>query len=234
MQMNGVRVVAKGEYVYPSKVGLAQREGVERANFLKLPLLSNKKHDQVLLLSDTWKYFQDCYPAWTGTLVAYNPPEEKFGRFVFYKDLDKEIGEGLTFVLEVPAKAVGAKNCVLAVNHAFDEAGKPLIIYEERGIGTVLVRVMDQNRVRIIQEFPEKEGRYLAEPDFGIPVGTPVDYKDYPFDSRYLERLEPQHGNYIGLAGRNQTDYGDPGVGTDVMLCIGPSCRRGVLVESIR
>ena len=82
---------------------------------IKGQLMSNKKFDTRLVLSDTWISEKEVYPAWTGTLVAYKFPDEKFGDVVKYTIEDM----GITYLLEIPKEYQNEKNAILVVNHGF-------------------------------------------------------------------------------------------------------------------
>ena len=214
-QMTVIRIAQTGEQ------GITQRQAIEIANQRRVNLLSNKQLDERLLKTGTWLSDDMVYPAWTGTIVAYEAPEKKLASIIRYVDPETKI----TYALEVPVKATGASDVVLVVNHMVDAQGKPLITYEDKGKNNVLVKIHDPSKINIIENFPRSDSWHLTDPEFDIPTGKVV-HSSNP-DARYLLRTDS--GAYVGLAARFCIHYGDYRRG--VYLSQPPYNSFGVLAE---
>lgn len=204
---------------YDGNRGLKQRQAVETANQRRLNLAPNTEFDRRLVKTDTWRSEKEVYPAWSGLMAAYEAPNKKMERFVTYTDPNTDI----TYAIEANPKAIGAKNLALAVNHLVDAQSRPLIEYEDKGDKNVLVKV-EPSKLKIVEAFPTKDGWYIPELEFGIPVGKEVS-ADNP-DARYLVRVDD--GSYVGLAARGYV-YILYNYRRDVYLVGLPSYRAGVL-----
>jgi len=205
---------------YDGNKGLTQRQAVETANQRKLNLLTNKQFDERLVLTDTWKKEKEVYPAWSGTLGAYESPRKKLANIIQYTDPETKV----TYTFEVPQKMQGAKDIALAVNHMVDAQGRPLITYENKGENDVIVKIADQSKIKVVEDFPRSDGWYATDPEFGIPTGSKISSSNS--DARYLWQVDG--GSYVGLAARRYYGF-NIDVRRDVLLVRRPSDRAGVL-----
>ncbi len=156
---------------------LAQREG-------KL-IVPNDIHDRILMETKDSVYFIQNYPVWTGTLVIYVAPDKKFDKNVVFSWNDyKDIKYSISF--EVPKQFRGKKNCALVVEHPD---------FEVVGLGTNRYELkVDVQSIRLIQDFPERNGWYMPDAETGIPHGKEVEKSS---DARHLWRITS--GSYLGL-----------------------------------
>jgi len=145
-----VLVEVKGEFEELNALTVAEGKGFAMASNLEL---------DAILQTDAWKEFQDAFPCWSGTLVAYKAPGVPFGETVEF--------EGLTF--KVPKKFQMKTNCVLVCNHP-----------DFKRNGGVFV---PGKSLRCIA-FPSTDGWYLPDKESGIPSGE----KSNSNADRYLWR----------------------------------------------
>jgi hypothetical protein len=212
---------------YDKNKGLTQTQAIAFANKNRLILVPNKEFDRRLVLTDTWKSEKEIYPVWTGTLVAYGKPGEKLNRFIQYTDQKTNI----TYTFEVPSKLIGAKGIALAINHMIDLQGNPLFEHVNKGEKNVLVKINDESKIQVVDNFPRDNGWYLTELN-GIPTGNKVsdgsnfdDTTGSNPDARFL--LRNDNTTYVGLAARLY-DFGG-NVRRIVYFGRRPSDRFGVL-----
>jgi hypothetical protein len=186
--------------------GLTQRQAVETANQRKLAIAPNLEFERRLMHTDIWRSEREMYTAISGTLVAYEKAGARIGRFITYSE------KGTTYAIEANPKAIGMINTALAVDHLIGAESRPNIEYEDKGGNNVLVKV-EPSMLKIIEAFPAKEGWYVPEPEFGIPVGREVSYRNkvscYPANdpnpnAHLLVRVD---GSYVGLAARQYFGY---------------------------
>jgi hypothetical protein len=152
-------------------------------------MLNNDEFDNRLVRTDIWREKCETFllPANTGTLFAHAQKGGKLGATVEHSD----------WVLRVPDEARGERNVILAVNHGFTQDGTPIIQLHNEGRFTV-VEIADPKAIRIIGRFPEADGHYIPDKEFGIPVGPTVLQSS---DARYLWRTPTEK---IGLVVRGQ------------------------------
>ncbi len=198
--------------------GLSAPNAIQLANRLRLAIVPNKEFDRRLVETETWKAEREIYPAWTGTHIAYPEVDKAPGRFIHYTDRDT----GIRYTFEVPVEARNEKNIALALNHGFTAEGKPLIEHGTDGsLKDVFVEIADTSRIKVLQGFPVKDGWYLAENEFMVPLGKEVDSSHSG-----ARRLWRDSGSYVGLAARLYAGF-------DVRRNVGlgwlPSDRAGVL-----
>jgi hypothetical protein len=126
-------------------------------------------------------------------MVAYERPGKKLGKTISYYDPAVNI----TYIFEVPRKAVGAKDIALAVNHSFDAWGNPLIAFEYGKGWSLIAKVKDKSRIGIIEDFPQFDAWYKMDEIFGVPSGKRV--SRFSPQARFLVRTaEP----FVGFAVR--------------------------------
>lgn len=157
---------------YDDGKGFDRKSAIAEANKQKLRMLSNVEIDS-RLSSNVCETEKEMYPCWTGTLIAYTLPNQPLGKTIEF--------DGLIF--NVPKKFQGKKNVAIVCNH-------PDFILNENTI--------TPGKSAQCIPFPEKNGWYLTEKEFGIPNGTPSNYET-PV-SRYLWRWTDRA--YTGLLSR--------------------------------
>jgi len=205
---------------YDNSKGLTQKEAISTANGMGSRILTNKKFDGRLVLSDTWKSETAVYPAWTGTLVAFKGKDEKLGDVVKYTDSKTNT----IYLFEVPKEYQKEMNTILVVNHGFSADGNALILPNEKG-STVTYDISDKSQVALLPNFPSSDGWYSADNKFGIPLGVEI-----PSNNRYARYLYKAE-NYVGLLARG--DYVFVSVSRRVVDANDqPSYRFGVLIST--
>jgi hypothetical protein len=169
--------------------GLTARQAIQTANSRRITLLPNKStsedvtkgFDGRLALTDTWKNEKPVYPAWTGTMFVHGKKDAPLPKTVEYTDSETKE----KWVFDTGA-AAGSRNVILAINHGFSEDGKPLIqLHEDKN--RIVVEITDPKQISIIENFPAKDGWYMTDPKYGIPVGEKADSGDS--NTRYLYRI---------------------------------------------
>jgi len=174
---------------YDDGKGLTFQEAIAEAAKRKLRLPSNLEIG-ARLQGEGWKQEKEMYPCWTGTLIAYGAPGESLGRII-------EFG-GLVF--NVPKKFQGLRDRAIVVDH-------PDFILK----GDIITPGKSAKDI----SFPESDGWYKIESQFGIP--TPIGGKTSDDGkSRYLWRRDEKP--YIGLVARYCGRFGGRGrrlVGAD-------------------
>lgn len=206
---------------YDPSQGLTQKEAISMANKRRLRLLSNREFDRMLVLVDTGKSNKIVHPpAWTGTMTAYVESGKSFkeanrkddGKYVVWADPET----GITYRFPVREDFRNAKNSILAINHGFDENGKPTFEIHEDGKDNISIHVPDEGKVHLIQGFPAEDRKFirgclnkdgkplmkvsglrLTDKNFLIPVGSKVD--PHNPDARGLWRTDKR----VGLLARS-------------------------------
>ena len=187
-------------------LALAQREG-------KL-IVPNDIHDRILMETTNNQYFSQNYALWTGTLVIYGAPNKPFGEQVVsrWKD-DNYVKYSISF--NVPKQFRGKKNCALVVEHpdfeirriskgrerSSRDLSEGQTGRDQRSRDFDLIDLgnnryelkVDEQSIRLIQDFPEISGWYMPHAETGIPHGKKVEVSS---DSRYLWRIT--NGSYLG------------------------------------
>lgn len=144
-------------------------------------MVSNKRLEAVLergFESSKWEEVSKAFPCRTGTLTAHTVPDIAFSETVEY--VDSETSE--RWIFPVPKKYQGIKNGILVVEHPN---------YTVRRNGGILVVWPERDAVGLVENFPEKNGWYMTDPEYGIPVGRQC--SDSSFcrkGARYLYREE--------------------------------------------
>ena len=164
-------------------LALAKREG-------KL-IVPNGVHDRILTETKDEVYLRQSYPVWTGTLIIYEEPDEKFGKKVVYSWEADKVKYSVS--LEVPKQFRGLRNCALVVEY-------PDFEVIDLGKNRYELRVSDEQNIHLVQNFAKENGWYLT--DHGIPVGAEV--ASSKNDARYLWRTS---GTYSGLLCRGFGDF---------------------------
>ncbi len=145
------------------------------------------------------KYFEENYPLWTGTLVIYEKPDKPFGKEVNFGWEDNGLNYSVSF--KIPKQFQRKTNCALVVEH-------PDFELVNLGNNRYEIKVVDGSSIRLVQDFPKKNGWHLK--DHGIPIVA----KEHS-NSRYLWRTS---SSYIGPLGRGDfVGYGRCGFVADVV-----------------
>ncbi len=211
---------------YDGNQGLTARQAIQTANSRRITLLPNKStsedvtkgFDGRLALTDTWKNEKSVYPAWTGTLFVHGKKDAPLPKTVEYTDSETKE----KWVFDTGA-AAGSRNVILAINHGFTEDGKPIIqLHEDKN--RVVVEITDPKKISILENFPSKDGWYMVDSTFGIPIGEKVDSGDS--NARYLYRIGDEKA---GLLARGYGGLFDYDFRRFVLANGGPSNRLGVL-----
>ena len=205
------------------KQGQPQTRTIGIANERGVRLLTNKEFDGRLVHSDVWKSEKEVYPAWTGTYVAFKDKDQKLGDVVKYIDPNTDT----TYIFEVPKEYQNERNAILVAQHGFLSDGKPILSLKEDG-KNVLVDVADKGQIVLLPDFPSRDGWYIADDRFGIPVGSKAFSSDQ--GARYLWRVD----TYSGLLARGDDQfYYDYRAG--VFAKSAPSyCFGGIVVDELR
>ena len=181
-------------------LALAKQEG-------KL-IVPNFVHDGILTETTDQRYLEQNYPVWTGTLIIYEEPDVPFGKKVLF--------QGLTFT--VPEQFQGKANCALVIEYPYFE----LILGNNR----YEIRVPDEANIRLIEDFPKKDGWYMPDDETKIPHGKEVGASS---DSRHLWRLDVS--SHLGLLVRVVGVVYDGR--RDVFLFGDPSVRFGMALVDV-
>lgn len=234
-----MKAQSKGNVIVLAKYGgrgLTTERAVEKANKQRLIILSNKLLDGRLVTTDKWKNDGVVYPVWSGTMTAYVEPGKSFkesnrkedGKYVVYVDPKTNI----TYRFQVPKDYRSAKNAILAIDHGFDEKGNPTFEIHEDGKNQRVIHVPNESNIKLVQDFPAKDGWHLTENDFLIPVGSKINRSNrnapYNRNARYLHRTD----KYVGLLARGYGFGYDYGVRRIVNADYRSSDRFGVLAAS--
>jgi hypothetical protein len=199
-----------------NKKGVTQQQAIELANKKRMRIPNNVELEGILVKYDPVRsngkksyylqerlprWFDDAFPAWSGTFAAYEAPDKKMDKAIIYKDKKT----GVEYVFAVPAHFVGAKNIALVALHTFDFAGRPNIVYETIAKSAVIVRIKEEHGLHVVENFPVENGFYMTDPVFGIPVEKITGNLPPAIpEARYLLR---SNGCYLGLVARG---YDDP------------------------
>jgi len=121
-------------------------------------------------------------------MVAYSKPGEKLGESIKYTDSESKE----TWEFPVPAKFRGMKDCALVAEK-----------YRLFRDGMDVIVVADDKDIKIVKDFPSKNGWYKTDKVTGISSGKEAEERDK--DARYLYR-----GDFgrVGPVARNYFSYG--------------------------
>ena len=167
--------VSEGEKQKPAILASASKgvsgyDAFQLAKEKGMRLLSNKELDE-MLQSGEWKNYEAAFPAWSGTMVAYSKPGEKLGESIKYTDSESKE----TWEFPVPAKFRGMKDCALVAEK-----------YRLFRDGMDVIVVADDKDIKIVKDFPSKNGWYKTDEVTGISSGKEAEERDK--DARYLYR----------------------------------------------
>lgn len=180
-----------------------------KADEAGLVIASNKRLGKALVGSNEWRGICDVFGCWTGTMTAYEKPDQKLGKSIEYTDSDT----GVRYVFPVPEEQQGRKNVILVAEH-------PDFSLVKDGND----RVVQAAEISIVEKFPvPMQGWFLGDPKYDIPQGEKVDGSNK--NARYLWRMDKR----VGLVARVLC------CGCfrrDVVICGAPSGALGAAVES--
>jgi len=181
------------------KKGLSCLQALQLAAQNRFRISSNKSHDPMLLTSSAHLGL-NAYPAWTGTLIAYTKPGEKFGSFVGYAD--SKTGE--RYLFSVPEEYRGESDMALAL-----EAQHARLALEGKNI---LLVAIEAEKVIGLPDFPRENGWYMPDSKESIPLGEKV--KVQP-QARRLHRAESMV-SLIARGSRSLDFYARRAIRTDI------------------
>ena len=185
-------------------------EALQMADKNGLVIASNQRLSQAFFVNDEWRKIKDAFTCWSGTMVAYDKPDMRLGKYIEYLDTYTCI----TYMFPVPQQFQGRTNLLLLAEH-------PNFTLETDGHK----RIVRATEVEAVSDFPAASGNwYLGHHAFDIPVGRRVE-SSHP-QARHLFRYEKM----VGLIerGANHNTNG----GKSIVLSSSPSCENGVVVEA--
>jgi hypothetical protein len=195
----------------PHIYGAPMEEAIRKADEAGLVIASNKRLDKALKGNGEWRSKQTGFISWSGTMTAYDKPDQRLGKTIVYDVPKSEI----RYVFPVPEEHQGKKNIILVAEH-------PEFSLVKDGND----RIIQATDIGAVERFPlAMYGWYLADPRYGIPHGDTAN--DGRKTARYLARREKR----VGLVVRC-TDV-DSYIGRRVVdLWSRLSEHRGVIVEA--
>jgi hypothetical protein len=195
----------------PFAKGVPMEEALRRADDAGLVIASNKRIDRALTSSEGWKPIIDAFPIWTGTLVAYEEPDVRFGKTFEWSDYP----DRHRYVLDVPEEHQGKKNVVLVAEH-------PNFTIEQDG----MTRIIHAKEAGIVEKVPANTGGwYSGDPVYSIPSGKQVNkHSD-------AARIIVRGYRGIRLVVRGYSDFQDYIDPYGVSISHRPQDRFGVVVE---
>ena len=101
------------EVFIPRSSGVTMKEALARATAEKRVIASNKRLSQALVGSKEWETIRAALPCWTGTMIAYDKPDQKLGKTIEYLDSKTKI----RYVFPVPEEHQRKKNVLLVAEH---------------------------------------------------------------------------------------------------------------------
>jgi len=169
--------------------GVPMEEALTKADAAGAVIASSKRLSKALVGSDEWQGIREVFACWSGTMTAYDTPNQKLGKTIEYTDSES----GIRYIFPVPEEHVGKKNVVLVAEH-------PNFTLETDG----KTRIVQAKEVGIVSEFPvASEKWYLGDAKYDIPTGKIVDASDEA--ARYLWRIDKR----VGLLVRSGDDWVD-------------------------
>lgn len=169
----------------PRVPGLSFYKGLERALENKRIISSNTKIAK-LLQRNKWEVISEGLACWTGTMTAYEKPNEKFKDVVEYEDPQTH----QRWVFRLPYMFSGEKNAIVVTeypDYKVERDGKTIVIHPRKAT--------------LIINFPTKNGWYIPEKEHGIPIGKEVD--KFTPNAIYLFRGSERVGPVCRGAGRS-------------------------------
>ncbi|NYZ73976.1 hypothetical protein H0O00_02450, partial [Candidatus Micrarchaeota archaeon] len=93
--------------------GIPMEEALRRVDEAGLVIALNKRLSKALVGSEEWRSISEVFACWSGTMTAYDKPDQKLGKTIEYVDSET----GTRYVFPVPEEHVGKKNVVLVAEH---------------------------------------------------------------------------------------------------------------------
>lgn len=197
----------------PYNNGRPFNKAVQEANRIGARILSNKELDKILVETDVWKSVREAFPVHSGTVEAHKKPGERLGSVVEYLDEESDI----TWVFPVPSGFKKLKDTILTAEH-------PDYELEEKG-KTITIHVRE-NKITPVENFPQENGWYKADPRTAVPVNVKLDSENR--NARHLWRIDHRVGLLIRGSNYLCSDYYGR---RSVLASNSPSNALGVLVE---
>lgn len=118
-------------------------------------LAANRRILRAFVENGEWVRLNGAFLCWSGTMAGYKEPGRKLGRSILYTD-----PHGVKYLFPVPREYRKERDMVLITEHPDFR----LVWHRGRF-------VVDASRVAGLGNFPERDGWYLREGEFGIPCG---------------------------------------------------------------
>jgi hypothetical protein len=204
----------------PKSPGVPMEEAIRQADEAGVVIASNKVIDSVLY-SDQVESIKSVFPCWTGTMAGYVEQGRTFreagewsdtlkSHAIVYVDDETKI----RYLLPIPEEHLDKKDSILVVNH-------PLFSLETNGND----RIVRAAQVSLIERFPAQDGRYQADPQFGIPYDAPASCLGG------IPKLLFRGEKWVGLATRGSCDDDFHYLRFVIILCAIASNCHGVAVD---
>ena len=189
--------------------GVPMEEALAKADEVGVVIASNKRLSRALVGSKDWRSRRATFACWSGTMAAYDRPDQKLGKAIEYTDSET----GIRYVFPVPEEHQGKKNIVLVAEHP-----EFMLVIDGK------TRVVQSEEVGAVYGFPvASKSAYIGDPRYDIPYGKKVERSTQ--DARCLWRID----KHVGLIVRGYAfDY----MGWGVDLCTRPSEHFGVNIEA--
>ena len=188
--------------------GVLMEEAFRRADEAGLVIASNKRISDVNDSSEKYD-LRVAYRCWTGTIIAYEKPDQELGKEIEYTNFNTN----MRYVFPVPEEHQGKKNVILVAEH-------PNVSFVKEWFNLLIVQATE---VGIVEKFPTTNGWYLGDPKFDIPCGDGL--KPHTRHATFLQR----HDKLVGPVVRGEEWAFEPTL-TDLM----PVYKAGVVVEGTR
>jgi hypothetical protein len=185
--------------------GVLMEEAFRRADEAGLVIASNKRISTVNDSSEKYD-FREAYRCWTGTIIAYEKPDQELGKEIEYTNFNTN----MRYVFPVPEEHQGKKNVILVAEH-------PNVTFVKEWFNLLIVQATE---VGIVEKFPTTNGWYLGDPNFDIPCGDGL--KPHTRNATFLKRYDKLVGSVV----RGEEWAFEPTL-TDLM----PVYKAGVVVE---
>ena len=179
-------------------------------------IVPNDVHDRILTETKDRELLKQLYKdyVWTGTLVIYEKPDKPFGKRFTFKSFHNGVNYSVSF--QIPEQFQGKANCALVIEH-------PDFDLLDLGDDRYKLK-FDVHRIRLIQDFPKKNGWYMQHAETGVPHGIKVKESS---GARSLLRVDVR--SYLGPVARCvDIDVDDFGRGQLVVADFGSSFGLGV------
>lgn len=161
------------------KEGVPMTEALRQVHDVGTFMPSNKRLSQAFVGSDEWQGIVDAFGCWSGTMTAYERPDQKLGNTIEYMDPDTRTA----YVFRVPDEHVGRRNVLLVAEHGD---------YTLNADGDVWI--VEAQKCGVVPNFPGSSGTWhLGDRNHDVPSGKEVDGSDE------ATRLLWRTGKRVGL-----------------------------------